>query len=162
MDGVAIDPGGAHVGIAWFEWAGGGEDHMRVVDTAEFTPEHARHWIWELCHSNRVDVVVCEKFALFGDRAMAQVGSEMETSQLIGVIKFACETSGVPYVEQQPDIKKPTTAILKRRGIPSVAKKQKTGGHALDAELHAWRYLESRKSTWTGKPDEPEVTGYAE
>lgn len=47
---------------------------------------------------------------------------------------------------QMADIKKPTRAILKRKGIKSVAKpiaSKEYGGreHVVDAELHGWHYL---------------------
>jgi hypothetical protein len=85
--------------------------------------------------SGTVQTVVFERFVLEPERVQASVGSDMLTSQMIGAIKFAvngrCEIVG-----QTNQIKNPTRSVLRSRGIKSVAKRNKAGGHAFDAELH--------------------------
>lgn len=47
----------------------------------------------------------------------------------------------VALVGQMNMIKKPTRAILNRRGIRSLAARQRAGIHCKDAELHGWHWL---------------------
>jgi hypothetical protein len=60
----------------------------------------------------------------------------------------------IEIVKQPADIKKPTTGILRAKGIKSVGKVAKKenpgwGDHCIDAELHGWRYI---LKTLDGKP----------
>ena len=147
---VAVDPGGEHVGVAVFGkstrkgnwvslWAG------------EMKPEEFEDWLSEHMVHSGIDVLVVESWRLQADKAMEQTGSEMETSQLIGSIKYIhrhMKNTKVrwpaPEVElhmQSPSIKKPTQSMLKNRKIASIAKRLKAGGHALDAELHGYYHI---------------------
>lgn len=179
---VAIDPGDVHVGVAFFdddpeEAVAGG---WRCVDAQEFEPDEFSDAFAESLINNQFDVVVIERFRLYGDKSKEQTGSEFETSQLIGILKWLvrkhndhvamhtsakkhkklakCEQPGgvchnppreptpVKLILQMADIKKPTTAILKRKGIKSVAKpidRELYGGrgHVVDAELHGWKAI---------------------
>lgn len=47
----------------------------------------------------------------------------------------------VEYALQQAAIKKPITGVLRARKIASMARRNKTGGHAQDAELHGYKRL---------------------
>lgn len=57
----------------------------------------------------------------------------------------------VQMVGQMADIKKPTKAILNRRNIRSLARRQKAGQHCVDAEMHGWHWL------LNGKPRDIEI-----
>lgn len=48
------------------------------------------HGVEELIKS--VDIVVFEKFLLYAHKAKTQIGSEFITSQIIGIIKYICNT----------------------------------------------------------------------
>lgn len=47
----------------------------------------------------------------------------------------------VRLVLQPASIQTPTKAILRRRGIKSTAKRQRTGDHTFSAELHGWHWI---------------------
>lgn len=87
---IAIDPGDVHVGVAFFETWGhpDSDDGWECVDTQEITPEELEDALLETFLDGDVDILVYEKFFLYEDKAMAQVGSEFRTSQLIGVIRY--------------------------------------------------------------------------
>lgn len=53
---------------------------------------------------------------------------------------------------QHPDIKQPTYALLRSRGIKSTAVRDQAGGHAKDAECHGWHYLGTHLGTWDHVP----------
>lgn len=173
---IAIDPGDVYVGVAFFN-----EDpDWHCIDAQEFSPNEFSDGFAESVIDNEFDIVVIERFRLYGDKAQEQTGSEFETAQLIGILKWivrkhndhvdmhekaeadrklaTCETPGGPcndpvkrprrvtLVLQMADIKKPTAAILRRKGIKSVAKPISTkeyGGrdHVVDAELHGWKAI---------------------
>lgn len=91
---IAIDPGDIYVGVAFFEtetssWAESEDKDWSCVDAQEFTPvgfEDA--FALSLLDGDSYDAVIFERWRLYGDHAANQVGSEFETSQLIGVIKY--------------------------------------------------------------------------
>lgn len=87
---IAVDPGDVHVGVAFFEtWGDPTKDEgWECVDTQEMTPEEFEDALLETLLDGDVDILVYEKFFLYEDKAMAQVGSEFRTSQLIGVIRY--------------------------------------------------------------------------
>lgn len=184
---IAVDPGDRHVGVAFFTteepdpWTGEGSRGWYCADVQEFEPDEFADALAETLLAGELDTLVVETFRLYGDRAIEQTGSQFETSQLIGVLKYLvrinnmhvekhrlveqewrsrdgapgilpCEQrggtcqDGTPYRHvtlalQPADIKKPTVAILRKKGIKSVAKAAKAGGHCVDAETHGWRYL---------------------
>jgi hypothetical protein len=144
---VSIDPGDIHVGVAvWDEGtvAHDEEDHdvdaWICQDAFETRPVPFLRALQVAVGSGAVQTVVFERFVLEPERVQASVGSDMLTSQMIGAIKFAvngrCEVIG-----QTNQIKNPTRSVLRRRGVKSVAKRNKAGGHAFDAELHGAHYI---------------------
>ena len=190
---IAVDPGDAHVGVAFFElngssdpWAAEVAPEWECVDAQEWRPDDFVEAFAEALLDNDVQVLVYERFRLYGDLAREQIGSEFLTSQMIGVLRFLvrihnthaerhlhaaargqlldCEMPyGVHAVDgtapnpvgihgQMADIKKPTRAILKSRGVKSTASRLKAGGHAADAELHGWKYLLDRPKVTEGLP----------
>jgi hypothetical protein len=148
-----------------------GDDYADCTRAWELDPETAIDTIAAALINYEIDVLVVEEFRLYPDKAMAQTGSTMPTCELIGQIKWAhrldCRRrhrefdrlravksrarshldaiarvqSTVEFVLQPAAIQKPTTGVLRQRGIKSTAKATGAGGHALSAELHGWHYL---------------------
>lgn len=92
---LAIDPGDVHVGIAFFAteapdpWTGKPEHgDWECTDTQELAPMDFADALGETLLAGELETVVFERFRLYADLAAEQVGSEFETSQLIGVIKY--------------------------------------------------------------------------
>jgi len=144
---VTVDPGDRHVGVAYWTFEDGawGCEHAQEMEPEQFTDYLRTHLV-----TGAIGTVVYESWQLYGDKAAEQVGSEMLTSQLIGVIKYLVRQTQVNWpmnapqiFSQQAAIKTPTRAILKKRQVVSVAKrlKQDPDGHAFDAELHGYHFL---------------------
>jgi hypothetical protein len=103
---------------------------------------------------NELAAIAVEKFQLYSDKAMDQVGSEMLTSQLIGVLNYLVRVHNefVAGVEDKtPEhlarvelwsegahVKKAIRAQLQARGIDRVGK---VGSHTGDAEEQGWYHL---------------------
>ena len=137
---VAIDPGGEHVGVAMFREAPDSKYGWECWWVKEFQPGPFVDWFQ--VELPRFDVVVYEIFRLYEDKAMSLIGSEMETSQLIGVIKYLAGQAPLASVTGQPAAwQQPSLGILRSLGMPSKAKADRAGGHCLSAELHGWAYL---------------------
>lgn len=148
---VAVDPGGVHVGVCIF---GHNIKGWEPLWATEMTPTEFEDWYSAHCIHGEIDITVVEEWMLFPNTAGTQHGSDMPTSQLIGVIKYIFRnTLHIPMrdfgrteepqlVFQSTKIKKPTRSILKARNLASVAKVMKIpGDHALDAELHGYHYV---------------------
>lgn len=134
---VAIDPGDVHVG--WAVFIG-----LVESDVEELTPAECLIRMEQLLTSQAIDVLVIESFQLYPWEAENQYWSTFPTCELIGALKWlhAKHGYGCELVMQKADIKKPTFAQLRARGIKSLAKRRKVPGqHVLDAEAHAWHYL---------------------
>lgn len=85
-DLIAIDPGDRWTGVAFFKEE---EDGWYCQDAVEMSREEFEDAFCELIMSDdRPRIVIYEKFRLYEDKALLQTGSEFDTSQLIGVIKF--------------------------------------------------------------------------
>lgn len=82
---LAVDPGGVHCGVAYFE--DGGVGNWSCTDTGELTREGLEDRVALAVIAGEFDVIVVENFTLFGDLALAQTGSDMPTSQVIGAVK---------------------------------------------------------------------------
>lgn len=137
---LAVDPGGVHVGVAMFREAPDSEYGWECWWVKEFTPDAFVDWLD--ASILRFDVVVVELFRLYEDTAKSLIGSEMETSQLIGVIKYLVGLRlGVALAMQPAAWQQPTLGILRAKNLRSKAKAERAGGHCLSAELHGWAYL---------------------
>jgi len=163
---IAVDPGDAHVGVAFFNREIDGWECSAVE---EMTPNEFNDDFAESLLHNDIECIVYERFRLYEDKSGEQVGSEFLTSQMIGVIKYLvrirnnhadyhdnepnpdCAAAGqfcaklppkpVILVGQVADIKKPAAGILRHKGIKSIAGKKRAGRHCKDAELHGWYYI---------------------
>ena len=144
---ISVDPGEIHVGVA--VW-----DSERVQTTADY--EYGDRWVCQdafetspvpflralqiAVGSGIVQTVVFERFVLQPTGASACLGTDMETSQMIGAI-FLSVNGRCTLVGQVNSIKIPTRSVLKARKLRSVAKRLKAGGHAFDAELHGSYFI---------------------
>lgn len=136
---LAVDPGGVHVGVAMFREDPDSEYGWECWWVKEFDPETFVTWLETSLP--RFDVVAVELFRLYEDTAKSLIGSEMETSQLIGVIKYLVNPSLAALSMQPAAWQQPTLGILRAKNLRSKAKAERAGGHCLSAELHGWAYL---------------------
>lgn len=133
MKRLAIDPGDIHVGYAY--------DGRGDVIADEWTPREACENITIMMTRNEIDELIIEEFILYEKDIRKQAWSKLQTSQLIGALKWIAEMFQIPVVEQSATIKKPTRAQMRARGIKHVG----TVIHAKDAELHLhYRVLRRR------------------
>lgn len=147
---LAIDPGDKHVGVAAFVEESDGTPVCAWA--TEYTPDEAANLVAGMLFRGELRYLVVERFALYADKAMAQVGSEMQTSELIGVFKYlvrvhnesATGDGGArdPWLQppcdlfiQGADIKKGIRAQIEARGISRITPKETHHG---DAEEHGW------------------------
>lgn len=74
---------------------------------AEHYSSTERYWqaVGSLIDRYQPDTVVCESYHLFGHKAMQQVGSAMETPQLIGYLRMICYNNMIDFVFQRPQDK---------------------------------------------------------
>ena len=128
---IAVDPGDKHVGVA--VWSDNGDREAYTVSSPEAV-DHVRHLL-EVGDEGEV-VLVIEEFRLYPGKDKPQAYSQMETSEMIGALKYVARRVGVEVVEQGAYIKTPTRKQLQARGIVH------TGDtvHAKDAELHLIHY----------------------
>lgn len=146
---VAIDPGDVHVG--WAEFCEEHNGEVVCFNAEEITPDECADRVARRLFRGEIRYLVVERFTLYADKALAQVGSEMQTSELIGVLKYlvrvnnegaAKEGEDDPWSKtrctmyiQGADIKKPIRAQMEARGIERTTP---VGSHHGDAEEHGW------------------------
>lgn len=147
---LAVDPGDEHVGVAWFDYEEdqwGKDGAWACVYVEEMTPDEFRAYIGPALNSGVFGWFILESFALYADKALQQSGSQMLTSQMIGLAKYAhwlAVQAGVEVelVIQAPSIKKPVFAILKKKGYRSTADRLKVPAqHVRDAEVHGIKFI---------------------
>lgn len=151
---VAIDPGDAYCGVAFFT------DGVcrRALECA---PQEMLRMVHTIVTSGNVDVLVVEQWQLYADKKDEQVGSEMLTAQAIGAIRwivsshnelirgFAQANAGeavsdqigeVELVLQPAFIKVPATTAARHHGYAPVSAKT-SGDHQRDAEIHGLFFI---------------------
>lgn len=149
---VGIDPGDVHVGFAVFCKEHDG--HPVCSYTMELTPDECADRVAGMLARGELAVIAIERFSLYEDKALSQVGSEMATSQLIGVINYlarvhnqfvrgversaAKDWAEVVLVSEGAHAKKAIRSQLRARGIDRVGK---VGSHTGDAEEQGWYWL---------------------
>lgn len=140
---LAIDPGDVHIGLACFHDTWDEDEGLgwRCIEAYEYTREQLYHQLLRGLIGDNWDAVVVERFNLYPEVAMKLTGQEMLTSEAIGAIELACLRVGVPMFKQPAAWQQPTLGLLRQFGLKSTAKLNKTGPHALSAELHGWAYL---------------------
>jgi hypothetical protein len=82
-------------------------------------------------------VIVCEDFFLYPNKAMQQVYSNMETSQMIGRIKEFAAKNGITVVMQKALIKPTGYKWLGLKPLP----KSNPSNHEFDAHVHFMYWL---------------------
>jgi len=70
---IAVDPGGAHVGVAGF---GHNDKGWECTWAGEMSPLEFEDWLSEQAILGRIDVLVVDEWKLFADKAQQQTGSE--------------------------------------------------------------------------------------
>lgn len=145
---VAIDPGDVHVG--WAEFCEENDGETVCFNAEELTPDECADRVAGMLFRGDITYLVVERFTLYADKALAQVGSEMQTSELIGVLKYLVRVhnegragepgdpwggGGCRMWIQGADIKKPIRAQMEARGIERATP---VGSHHGDAEEHGW------------------------
>ena len=93
-----------------------------------------------LLHHGTPFTVVIEDYLLYGHKAAAQTNSHMETSQLLGIVKYFCWEHGITYTTQRAvDVKNRWTddiLIHAKIDLPHY----KNSKHVRDAIRHAMHY----------------------
>jgi hypothetical protein len=84
-----------------------------------------------------LQVIVCEDFFLYPNKAMQQIYSNMETSQMIGRIKTFAEDHDIKVVMQQATIKPTGYKWLGLKPLP----KSNPSNHEFDAHVHFMYWL---------------------
>lgn len=126
---LAIDPGDRHVGLAWFTRQGRETAEVAAVELVEWLRAMLRQ-------AGEGAVVVVEDFVLYPHAAGAQSWQQLPTPEMIGQIGLVVADRGLRLVRQGANIKKPTRAQLRGRGVRQIGR----GTHERDAELHLWHW----------------------
>lgn len=89
------------------------------------------------------DVVVIEDYKLFGHKSKQQIGSSLETPQLIGYLEMVCWKHNIPVVYQSPSSKGRhaddvlvKTGVLEKRGNKHYFDGKPTNLHQRDSLRH--------------------------
>lgn len=154
---VGIDPGDVHCGIAVarIDQPRPGEGTITLLRAEEHDPDACADLLAAWLLEGWVDAVAVERFSLYGDKAGAQVGSQMATAQLIGILRYVTRLANrgrrdagaaeVPFILQGADIKKGIRAQAKARSIDLIPA---SADHARDAQLHAVYYAGREVLGW--------------
>ena len=140
------DPGDIHCGVA--KWAGSAlewADEMTVEEYVALLED-----LTGLTSGRRlIELLVQEKFTLYGWKAHEQVGSEMLTSQLIGVSKYICQRAGVHYLSYRA--KEVKLAVKEQQPYASMTAKdwrargaRRVNSHVKDAIVHGDLFIKRR------------------
>ena len=124
---ASIDPGGVHVGMAWW-------DDDQLTDCDEYTPMEAMLAIGNY----KPSLLVIEEFRLYPSKAKTLTGSSMETAQLIGAMTWWADCNSARVHLQPAAIKTPTLAYARNHNLEITTDK---GGHAKDAHIHGIQWL---------------------
>lgn len=157
---LCLDPSGNHkegegtTGWALFE---DGElvDFGRIKSESYSIQEHYWFRVRWLLNEYHPDLLVCESYRLFGHKANQQIGSAMETCQLIGYLRMACWKHGIKFVFQDPkdkirvsDEQLAKMGVLEKRNGRYYCMGRQTVIHERDAIRHGifyFRYGKGKK-----------------
>lgn len=138
---LAIDPGGIHVGMAMLRRDPAAKLGWNCTRAWEERPDTAANLVANHTANQTIDLLVVEEWRLYAQNARQKIGNDFPTSQLIGVFKYLCRINGTPICMQPAQMRLAARAAVKRQGVAFRANKDHTGGHSMDAELHAWTYV---------------------
>lgn len=157
---ICLDPSGnssgkegsGTTGIAFFRKEGlltdglFGFDDVKASDFEK--PEDYWYAIWMIIWHSGADVIVCESYRLFGNKAAQQTGSSMETPQLIGFLRMICWMNGKEFVLQDPSTKiRHSDEVMVETGLAELiggkhyVMGKPTNLHIRDAIRHGLYYL---------------------
>lgn len=130
---LGIDPG-LRTGFSFVDEIDG---DVRVLSEGSVHFNDIVDWIAEELPSDAMpERIVCESFQLFGSKAKQQIGSEFETVQVIGMMKFIAKLHGVSIEMQPPSIKPIAVKFSGRRPVGTHDK-----SHHVDAYNHVIYWL---------------------
>jgi len=119
---LCVDPGGST------GWATFNEIALPTGRGIERGVENFAKWMNEL--DPPPVLIIYEDFRLFGHKAIAQVGSKMEASQAIGIIKAAATRWNSAMIAQQPQAHK----------LGAMYSGKKPGAHANSHDIVAYNH----------------------
>lgn len=132
---LAVDPGET-VGWAVF-------DNLALAEAGQFSVINLEAFDAFLT-AKRPDHMVIENYRVYASKAARHVGSEVNTAQYIGILKFLADMYQVPYTLQMAHQAKGwvSDARLHQLGLFQVGRR-----HANDAIRHGVYYLLFAKTT---------------
>lgn len=107
----------------------------------------------KLIETTKPDVIILEDYLLYAHKAKQQIGSKMETPQLIGLIKYKCKETNIEIVIQEArEVKKRWNDIIliykgiihKSGNVYRDCNEHVISRHAKDAIRHAMHYITKR------------------
>lgn len=131
----SIDPGGI-TGIVKADVLDGKIEYT-------FVGQHKDVWFITQLLDPDIDLVIMEDFVLRKDKALQLAGKHMPASEVIGAIKVACSTHGIPCTLQPAGAKETVSKnILLRTDMWNATKGLP---HARDAAKHLLHYCLKNK-----------------
>ncbi len=118
------------------------------INSEDFNSRQA-YWLAHkiLITQKEPSVVVIETYKLFGHKSKQQIGSQLETPQLIGYLEMVCFELGIEVVYQDPTTKQRhaddvlvKTGVIEKRGNKLYYKGELTNLHKRDALRHNMFY----------------------
>ena len=153
---LSLDPSGNFdEGKGSTGWCAGTDKNIEAAGIIRATdyPTQMRYWEAVITkiheYTSQGYDVVCEDYRLYAASAKAQINSNLETPQLIGVIKYYCYTHNVKlHLEMAIEVKhRWSNEILVEYGYISKLGHSyvtphgiKVGSHSLDALRHYYHY----------------------
>lgn len=113
-----------------------GED---IIDMGQIIFEDFMVFILKLDWSD-IDVIVCEDFRLFRNKAQKQVGSDFQTVQCIGALRLISKQKSIPLIMQMSSI----LPIAERQAGIKMPKNHEES-HEVSALLHV-RFYQIRQN----------------
>jgi len=108
---LSFDPSGNFIeGSGTTGWVLYYEDIIKTlgqIKSFDYTNQ-VDYWIahLDLIKALAPDILVVEEYVLYAHTSRAQIGSQMETVQLIGILKYFAKIHNIPIVFQSARIKK--------------------------------------------------------
>lgn len=153
---LSFDPAGNFLeGKGTTGWAMYYENVLTSVGQISAQTFDSRFEYWQ-AHINLIealepDIVIIENYTLYAFTKEAQIGSELETPQLIGVLKYYLNEHEIPFHLQHAKVKnRYSNKILLHKKIISQTSENKRyyavgipiSGHILDAIRHAEFFIQ--------------------
>lgn len=151
---ISLDPSGNYgregMGTTGMCYVENGEIvQLGEVKASDFKTEQA-YWFahWVLLEQELPDYVVMEGFKLYGSKKNEQVNSELQTPQLIGIVKMFCYQWDIPLTIQfASDVKTRWSddvlvhkGILTEKGNKLYWNNEVTNTHKRDSIRHALHF----------------------